>query len=100
MEDKELKDTLLSLCQILKDEIFCTSSVNAMMIALARAILAKNEPLGREYEAQWQKLSFGVLPPVPSQTSEIPQRLDALISEIEGVASFIPFSTAQSPFPS
>jgi hypothetical protein len=58
MNDRELKDTLVSICQMLKDEIFYSESINLMMTALARAILSENAQLSHSYEKQWHELSL------------------------------------------
>jgi hypothetical protein len=86
MDDKELRETLASICEMLRDEISATASVNYMMTALARAILAQNHPLALGYETQWNQLASGLKddspPPAIPRTNAALLRLDELIRKL------------------
>jgi hypothetical protein len=82
MEEADLRETLASICQMLKDEIFYTLSINTMMTALARAILAQEAQLSHAYEREWQQLAFGSPPPSIPPTHGYLEQLDALIQRL------------------
>lgn len=81
--DKETKQVLASICEILKAEITHTTAVDNAMIAVARAILESESELKDKYQEQWRQIVFSTQGAYPPQISAGLERLNQLIQQLK-----------------
>ena len=80
--DSETKQVLASICEILRDESRRAVSVDNALIALARAILEK-EDLWERYAEHWEKTTYAGHEVLSPQNRDTLQRLDELIRRLK-----------------
>ena len=80
--DTETRQVLASICEIIRAENRRAVGIDNALIALARAILEK-ENLWEKYRGEWEKTTFSGHEVVSRQTLDTLQRLDELIRRLK-----------------
>jgi hypothetical protein len=80
--DSETKQVLASICEIIRDESRRAVGVDNALIALARAILEK-ENLWQKYAEEWRKTTYPGHEVLSPQSRDTLRRLDELIQRLK-----------------
>jgi hypothetical protein len=84
MDEQEIRQSLLSVCEILKAQTHYYWDVHRSMIALSKTVFSSDPDLQTLYNSHWESLA--VLGPAAfgSNTAALLEKLDEIIRKLKG----------------